>query len=735
MKPLIKSTLLFTSLVLIFSGIALRRAEAIIPTAYVVNSTADPGDGICDATCTLRDAINAANNDGVDSDINFAPGLSGTINLASELPVLQTTMTLNGPGATLLTVRRNTGGNYRVFTIFGVAGTTVSISGLTISNGRTPDGTASGNSSTSFPGGGIYNSIVLTVSDCIITGNSTGNGGNNSTGGFGGFGGHGGGIFNIGTLTLINSTISGNSTGNGGQPNSSTGSTTGGYGGSGGGIARSGTSPLTIINCTISGNSTGNGGPGGGSGSNGGDGGGIYLLSGPITLTNSTITGNKTGRGIINITPGANPRGGSGGGIYRNPFTNVSSELNLQNTLVAGNTFETPPAPGTAPPGTGPDVSGAVISQGNNLIGKGDGSTGLTNGVNNDNVGTSASPINPLLGPLQNNGGQTLTHALLGGSPALDAGSNSVTGPPLNLTTDQRHRQRRIGVAVDIGAYEAGVALGDFDRDLRTEIAVWNPASHNWYILQSATGTQHVQLDWGNGSLGDVAVPGDYDGDGKTDIAVYRSSEGNWYIIRSSDNTVLLKNWGLSTDVPVPGDYDGDGSTDITVFRPAEGTWYVLKSSGGSQVQGWGANGDKPLAGDFDGDGKADFAVWRPSDSNWYVLQSGGSSFTQVWGLNGDKLVPADYNGDGRTDIAVFRPADGNWYIRNSGGGVTIRNWGGGTDIPVPGDYDGDGRADIAIFRPGEGTWYILRSSNGSVLTQYLGQSGDVPVPNSYLPQ
>jgi len=104
----------------------------------------------------------------------------------------------------------------------------------------------------------------------------------------------------------------------------------------------------------------------------------------------------------------------------------------------------------------GPDVvpssSGTphlFISQGHNLIGASAGGDGFVNGVNGDQVGTLAVPIDAHLGPLQNNGGPTLTHALLTGSPAINAGDN--TGAP---ATDQRGFPRIVGGIIDIGAYE-----------------------------------------------------------------------------------------------------------------------------------------------------------------------------------------------------------------------------------------------------------------------------------------
>ncbi|HEY0408337.1 MAG TPA: VCBS repeat-containing protein [Pyrinomonadaceae bacterium] len=71
--------------------------------------------------------------------------------------------------------------------------------------------------------------------------------------------------------------------------------------------------------------------------------------------------------------------------------------------------------------------------------------------------------------------------------------------------------------------------------------------------------TPRTPVQWGSGALTDQIVPGDYDGDMKTDIAVWRESDGNWLIIISRDHFARLINWGHSGDKPVPSDYDGDG--------------------------------------------------------------------------------------------------------------------------------------------------------------------------------
>jgi hypothetical protein len=290
---------------------------------------------------------------------------------------------------------------------------------------------------------------------------------------------------------------------------------------------------------------------------------------------------------------------------------------------------------------------------------------------------------------------------------------------------------------LDIVFYPAVASLSNFDGDSKGDVAVWNPNTRNWYVLNSSTGQIQTYIDWGSGALGDIAVPGDYDGDSKTDFAVWRPSEGNWYVVNSSTGQRSVKGWGQNGDVPVAGDYDGDGKTDLAIFRPNEGNWYIINSATNTvSVRNWGASTDIPVPGDYDGDGLTDAAVFRPNEGNWYILNSSGGTTVRGWGISTDKLVPADYDGDGKTDIAVYRPSEGNWYIINSATStITVRGWGASTDKPVPADYDGDGKADIAVWRPSEGNWYIIQSSNGSVKVSYLGSSTDVPVPSAYIPQ
>ena len=222
---------------------------------FTVNSTADHADNGCDALdpndstkdCTLREAINAANKHPGEDTINFS--VTGEITLTSALPDIAGDLIINGPGANVLTVKRDSGASD--FRIFEITSGTVAINGLTISGGK-------GTGLTFRGGGGIYNiGGTLTVSDSSFTDNS-------------GVDTGGGAIYNSATLTVNNSTFSGN----------------GGFAGG----AISNESMATISNSTFF--------------DNGGAEGGAIINGGTMTVSNSTIYGNTAGRdggGIYNV--------------------------------------------------------------------------------------------------------------------------------------------------------------------------------------------------------------------------------------------------------------------------------------------------------------------------------------------------------------------------------------------------------------------------------------------------
>jgi CSLREA domain-containing protein len=355
----------------------------IPPTAsasdFTVNSLADTpdantSDGLCadaNGVCTLRAAIQQANADPSGDVIGVR--VTGTINLTSALPNISTSMTIDGQGAGLLTVRRNRAEPYRIFTIGAGAG--VRISGLAVSNGLAPPPVSGGDPgggggiynagdltlagvtvsdnatsiATAFPvgritggGGGIQNDGVLTMTDCVVSGNRTGNGGTASTVANLGAGG---GLLNTGTLVMSNCAVSGNHTGEGSIGR------VGGNGGAGGGIYNAPNGPrqvsASLTNCLVTGNITGPGGKAAAFGlsfrsGDGGNGGGIYNAS-AMTVVAGTVSNNLTGRGADTVSLAAAGglelpagKGGAGGGVY-NDIPPGGGELKMTNCVVSGN--------------------------------------------------------------------------------------------------------------------------------------------------------------------------------------------------------------------------------------------------------------------------------------------------------------------------------------------------------------------------------------------------------------
>ncbi len=437
---------------------------------FTVTATGEPAvgtDATCAATCTLRQAVNAsnANNPGAGTNtITFDPatfGTAQTITLSSAAGfgtlTLTQPVTITGPGANLLTIdggctdcgvgKANTSGTgVSVFAIISVIA--VGFSGLTVANGDTP-----GNF-----GGAINNAGgTVTVTNCAFTNNhaaiiggalANDNGtltvtGSTFTGNIAGsFAG--GAILSIGTvspatLTITGSTFTGNQAPQGGAINNNqastatiTGSTFTGNNASAVGSAileiSGNTGGLTLVNSTVSGNTS--------SGS-----GGTVVSAGLATtaIAGSTISGNST------------TTNNGTGGVY----AFLGGIVTLTDTISAGNTDT-----GT---GGSPDLFSTTANTPftgmNNIIGVGDGTnfTGLTNGVNGNQTGTTAAPLNPQIGPLASNGGPVQTRALLPGSPAIDTGTcayTSATGAAQTLTTDARRVPRPQGTACDIGAYE-----------------------------------------------------------------------------------------------------------------------------------------------------------------------------------------------------------------------------------------------------------------------------------------
>ncbi len=425
--PLICKTFLFL-VVTLLAGIALGAIPFLIARADVIEVG-------CNVT-ELINAINTANGNGKADTINLVPGCTYTLTTTNNttdgpngLPSITSTITINGNGATIqrdlsFTCPEVSNPEFRIFHV--ASGGNLTLNDVTVSNGCVWY---------DFSGGGVYNKGTLSVINTKILSNTCKH--------------PGGGIYSEGTLNISYSTLSGDRAH---------------YGG--GGVSRD-EGTLSINNTTISHNVATYGG---GIYNNGGtatavisntliysntaqtDGGGI-LNKVKLSIGNSTLSGNTAdnnggaihsdiGTATVDISNsticGNTAKEFFGGGIYKEFGT-----VNIKNSIVANNIAV-----------VGPDCYRTLTSQDYNLIKDTSWCTiiGITTHTITDTV--------PSLGPLQDNGGSTWTHALLPSSPAIDHIPYETNGCGTDYTTDQRDVSRPQDgdndgtAACDIGAYE-----------------------------------------------------------------------------------------------------------------------------------------------------------------------------------------------------------------------------------------------------------------------------------------
>jgi uncharacterized delta-60 repeat protein len=627
----------------------------------IVTNANDSGAG------SLRAAVAAAE---AGDTVVFKAGL-GTIALASEIVPVTSVRIDGGIAGTTIS------GNHacRLFSVS--SGGSLTLRNLTLTGGNGIQSGVPGSS-----GGAIYNDGTLTLTGCILSGNSVS--------------ASGGAIWSGHTLTMTQCTVSGNAA-------------------TAGAIQVGGTATLT--QCTFSGNVA----------STPGLGGGALVNTGTTTLIQCTLSGNQSSQGgaiynsvratvnLIHSTLSGNSASNSGGGICRSLLGTVT----LTNTIISGNTAPTGPdiCTGASPVTLITLVSGNTVPSGitapshatplplatltgANFIGDTYGS-GLTASAT---LLTTAQngPVN--LGPLANNGGPTQTMLPLRGSPVINAVPDAAI--VAGLTTDQRGTgfRRQSGAHVDIGAVE--YPSGN-TRDL-------NGDGNDDLVLQHTNGAVFAWNLNGAGGIGSSGfiyngpIPGwtvvgvaDLNGDGNVDILFQHTSGAvfAWY----RDGSGAIASSGFIYNGPLVGcrvvgvaDLNQDGIQDI-ILQYSTGAVFVWyrNSSGGIGESKFIYNGAVPDwtavgVADLNNDGHPDILLQNSSGAVfvWYLNGSGGiasSGFVYNGPVPGWRVAGvADLNNDGNADI-FLQYANGAvfvWYLNGTG---AIASSGFIYNGPVPG--------------------------------------------------
>lgn len=660
--------------------------DRCVPATITVLNSNDTGAG------SLRQAITDANTTATADTIVFDPSLVGqTITLATALPAIANPLTING----LVDAQGNNlgvtiSGNNAVQPFVINGGVVASINDLTITRGLT---------AAAVEGGGILNKGSLTLNDVTIS-QCTGTGG-------------GGAIENdpAASLTITNSTLTSNTAGSagGGIDNFGTAiiSTTSitdnltTAGNNGGGVENRAGATATFRSCTISGNTAGT------------SGGGIRNISASgaaLSVINSTIA--------YNVSRGAAATEG-GGGISTTAGTTIVLNCTIANNVdvfaAAGN------AGGISLTGTG------TVALTNSILSENTSTTAANNNRNTTAGFTDTNVLvtdNNVVGPLQNNGGPTLTMLPLIGTTAIDGGSNAAASSAA-LTTDQRGFLRVVGTNVDIGAVEFQPG------STSTTLTITQPSPTPFHVPITLTASvKPVATGPNNPVTGTVTF---LDTNGTTTITLGTST------LDANGNTTFTTTMAVPLPVgsnSITARYGGDvnfkpsvsaPSTQVVKieattpgnFDPTSDTWLLRNSntSGPADITfSTGGSGLLAITGDWNGTGVFTPGTFDPNTATFKLYNTNAAGATpfatfQFGPANGKGIpVAGDWNGSGKYGIGVFDPTLGIWDLRNElSAGIPDAgnlNYGAIGSKPVVGDWNGDGITDLGVVEP-DGTWKL----------------------------
>jgi len=417
-------------------------------------------------------------------------------------------------------------------------------------------------------------------------------------------------------------------------------------------------------------------------------GGGLYLNAdyspaiNNVTLSNLTVANN-----IASL----------GGGISNRMYMGGSLYVNIENSILWGNTASTD-GDSVYNETMGPDIDHSDV-QGCGGSGSWDGNCGNDKGGNIDLDPLYVNPAgyNYSLQDISlaiNAGDQTL----LPYDPVdLDEDSTTFEQLPLDLALNMRV----VNSDVDMGAYEYGPLPWE------DSIGMYSRGQKTWYLK-----------DANNDGWGNVAT------------VRFGSTDSSW--------------------IPVTGDWDGNNADTIGIYSRGQKTWYLKDAN----TDGWenvstvrfGSTDSSwiPVVGDWNGYGMDTIGMYSQSQKTWYLKDTNTDGWSDVstvrFGSTDSSWIPVvgDWNGNGTDTIGMYSRTQKTWYLK----GGNTDGWGdvstirfGSTDsswMPVAGDWDGNGTDTIGMYSRTQKTWYLKGGNTdgwGDVSTVRFGSTDTSWVP------
>lgn len=625
----------------------------------IVTNLNDSGAG------SLRDVIAAL---GPNSVVQFQNGLTGTITLTSGQLIIDKSLTINGPGARVVSVSGNNAS--RVFNV-PVNNLTVRISGLTVTQGFV---------SNSERGGGIScggTGTTLTLTEMAFVGNNVAVGVNSV----------GAAINNAGcAISLIRSLVANN------------------FGDTRGAIQNQGaTATLTIINSTIANNTNTN--------AAGNSSAGIRQLGSTLTIINSTFANNGT---VTNAANGVNV--GSGGANIRNSifYGNTGFDVGGALTSFDYNVIGTTAA-GTTIGGTTTNNTNA-----NPLLG-----ALANNGGPTDTLlpGTGSSAIDKIPAAGGCNGANILDDQRIFGRPfnvTCDIGAVEVGASAIVATNTPTVTSTFLPSATATSSATATATRTNTPLPPRAD-TIGTYTNGVFYLRNSnSAGAADIAVSFGN--AGWFPVTGDWNGDGADTVGAFDPTTGVFYLRDSntSGGADYLFAFGNPNDTPFAGRWTADMTHDgVGVYRNSNGILYQSKTLafGFSDFFAvFGNPGDVGIAGDFDGNGFDSIGIYRSAGTNWFLSNNStpaGITFSDIsfsWDITATGIpVIGDWNGDGTSTVGYFNDSTAGFVLHSTNAAI-------GTDTVFP--YGSVGSKPVA------GKWTLPSGANPFVVIQPSGLAG-----------